>query len=45
MALKIMVNGVVREMTPAEEAEYYAPEGPTAEDKAEAYDILTGVSE
>ena len=51
--MKIIVNGITRDMTPEEEAEWGLehkdlppyPEGAFDMDKAEAYDILTGVSE
>ena len=51
--MKISVNNVTREMTPEEEAAWIAehenhPEFPNGEEeaaKAEAYDILMGVSE
>lgn len=43
--MKICVNGITRDMTAEEEVEYLHPaEEPTAEDKAEAYDILMGVN-
>lgn len=55
--MKIIVNGQVRDMTQEEAAEHDAlveaaaaakremPDEPSVEDKAEAYDILTGVRE
>jgi len=50
--MKIMDNGVIRDMTPEEEAQFIADheamippwaDVDTPEDKAEAYDILMGV--
>ncbi len=44
--MKQMIDGVIREMTQEEEAEYLqmlANTDPPLEDKAEAYDILVGV--
>ena len=50
--MKIMENGVIRDMTPEEEAQFIADheamippwaDVDTPEDKAEAYDILMGV--
>lgn len=49
--MKISENGVTRDMTPEEEAEWEEmhkdlppyPEGAFDQDKAEAYDILMGV--
>ena len=52
--MKILDNSIVRDMTSEEEAAFIAmhenqPESPdelpTAQDKAEAYDILMGVNE
>ena len=40
--MKIVDNGIVRDMTAEEEEAFYKDPEPTAEDKAEAYDILTG---
>lgn len=41
--MKIQIDNTVRDMTPEEEADYLAAIAePTADDKAEAYDILTG---
>lgn len=43
--MRMMDNGIARDMTSEEiEAAYNNPE-PSVEDKAEAYDILMGVSE
>lgn len=43
--MKIVDNGIVRDMTAEEEEAFYKDPEPSVEDKAEAYDILTGVSE
>lgn len=51
--MKIIVNGITRDMTPEEEAEWERehkdlppyPKGAFDADKAEAYDILMGVEE
>lgn len=41
--MKIMENGIVRNMTAEEEAAFLESiKDPTTEDKAEAYDILMG---
>lgn len=40
--MKICIDGITREMTPEEEAEYLSEEEPTAE---ELLDILTGGAE
>ncbi len=42
--MKIVDNGIVRDMTAEEEEAFYNDPEPTAEDKAEAYDILMGVT-
>ena len=51
--MKILIDGVIRDMTEAEEEAFYEehanlptePKELSVESKAEAYDILMGVSE
>ena len=51
--MKIWIDGIIRDMTPEEEAAWIKdhenlpdyPDGAYEEAKAEAFDIMTGVSE